>query len=136
MTMSQPSTFMGFVNGYKASNIATNLSKYNFIINEINTYLKKIRTLSNKNKNYSLSEEIEKMILNLDNPSEEIQLKILILGESLKLALNLYKKIINDKNNQNLKELFLKIIYHYLELASITEDTKIREKAIEIGKIF
>jgi len=114
--------FSGFLNDYKAQNLANTSDTANF-------HWSKLREQANLLEHEYISENellSLKKILNEQFTIRQLQL----LGEALKSLISVStSKIFEDKNAKGL-------MYHFFEAAEITADSVSLSTAIEIGEIF
>ena len=125
------SRLSGFVNSYKASNIANIESSIRFHMDEIKNKLSELLAMEIDNRDLFVLLQKSYYIL---NESTLDYFDILIqFGESFKTSIIISKTenipgILTDSRMKM-------IVYHYLELAEKLEDRRVNSLAIEIGEL-
>lgn len=126
------SSFAGFLDGYKSSNIASNESVINYKIDEILDLLKGINSLvDDAELNHIFNRNIS--LLQQKRTSDLVDI-LVSFGESLKSNINLLNKI--SEGNGNIKEKVRKIVLNFAELAKMSEDGVLINIAINLGSNF
>lgn len=130
------SSFARFLEGYKSRNIGSIEHNINFKINEIinisNKIIKQADTAKDKPELiYVLKRSVS--ILR-EKKVDDIISQLYSYGESLKTNINTIK--VAQENNETVKEMLSKLIYNFVELAKMSEDRRLIDLAIEIGKNF
>ncbi len=132
---SKKSNFSGFLDGYKANNLASMSSTFRYKKIEMKEHVDSILMILSQNPSpqaEKLKNEFKAFNSNLIYNLDSFDV-LLNLGESLGLIITSYKnleKTIKDLLYNDIK----KIVYHYIDLAKKSEDTKTIEMAIEIGE--
>lgn len=128
------SGLIGFLEGYKASNIASVEPTLEYHFDEIKdriNHLNDDKTL----KSLIFTKMLLRSLLIIDKQNIETFDKTLKFGESLKSAVFIAKGSDEfDKITHNV--LIRSIIFHFLELADNIDDKKINDIAIQIGESF
>jgi len=114
--------FSGFLDGYKAQNLANTLDTANFHWSKL---LEQANLLATEN---NLENELLSLKEILQEPFSTIQLQL--VGEALKALISV--STIKILENKNVK----RFMYHYFEAAEITADSVSLNTAIDIGEIF
>jgi len=133
----QKSSFAGFLDGYKASNIASAASSMNFHFVEIALELvTAINNLTGDPSNSEVVRSLERsrdLLANVDKDNPIPQ--FISLSEALEIVIDLYFKLSPETQKlvgSNIK----KIIYHLLSVADKANDKGLLSVAIELGERF
>jgi len=118
--------FSNFIGDLKASNIASNISSLDFYSQQICLLLDMIKTNNNSiaEKNIIISKKVFEQINEKDY--NEIINRYIRFGDSFQIILSELKK------TENLKYL-KKIAIHYLDIAKLTRDERVKKLAFEIA---
>lgn len=114
--------FSGFLDGYKAQNLANTSDTVNFHWSKLR---EQADSLVHEN---TLGNELSSLKKILEEPFSVRQLQL--VGEALKALISVSTSTILE--NKNAKGL----IYHYFEAAEITADSASLRTAIDIGEMF
>lgn len=126
------SRLSGFIDGYKASNIASLESSIKYHFGEIKEKIQSIISSNEANKEFLNS--LEKAYKILDDSDLDYFDKLIQFGETFKTTILMIKtENLAEKLSQNSMKM---IVYHYLELAEKIEDKRINTLAIAIGELF
>ena len=126
------SRLSGFINGYKASNIANLESSTKYHFGEIKDKIQSI--ISSEKANTEFVNSLEKAYKILDDSDLDYFDKLIQFGEAFKTTIFMIK---TDDLAENLRQNRMKmIVYHYLELAEKIGDKRINTLAITIGELF
>ncbi len=121
----------GFINGYKASNIARIESSIKYHVGEINDKVKSL--IGDNNIDDEILNPLKKISYILDDADSNYTDILIQFGEAFKLTILLCK---NKNMDDVLNDPKIKmIIYHYLELAEKIEDKRLNNLAIAIGEL-
>jgi len=130
------SGFAGFLDGYKAHNIAVSTSTVNFHFEEIKNAIEDICVSQhNKNAPDELIALLERLRILMNQPSDNIIPIAVSIGETIKTILFISKKT-GDPSSLYSEERMKRLIYHYLELAELVEDKTVSDLAISIGELY
>jgi hypothetical protein len=135
--MSEKSTgFAGFLDGFKARNIAVSASSVTYHFDEMRSAVSVIIT-SQRSKNVSneILDLLDKLDKTLSNNQQDLLSMAISCGELLKTMLMISKQS-GDPSKLLSEDKMKRLIYHYLEFAEITEDKIVGDLAIEIAEIF
>lgn len=124
------SRLSGFVDGFRASNIASLESSIKYHLNEIETRILLIQSESNIQELSLYSSKALKILK--DSYSDYID-RLIQLGEALKAIVIIGK--ISNLGDSGFSNHIKMIVYHYIELAEKLEDKRINSLAIEIGEL-
>lgn len=126
------SRLSGFIDGYKASNIASLESSIKYHFGEIKEKIQSI--ISSEGANKELLNSLKKAHSILDESDLDYFDKLIQFGEALKTTILVIKTehLAEKLNDPRMKM----IVYHYLELAEKIEDKRINTLAIAIGESF
>lgn len=126
------SRLSGFIDGYKASNIASLESSIKYHLGEIKENIQSI--ISSEGVNKELLNSLKKAHSILDESDLDYFDKLIQFGEALKTTVLVTKtEHLAEKLNDPMMKM---IVYHYLELAEKIEDKRINTLAIAIGGLF
>ena len=131
------SSITGFMNGYKAGNLSSLASLFNFKKAEIGSHLDNLfynfpdDSTTEAKKFYS---EIKSLKITLHSGLDSFDTMV-SLGESINIMVNTYKSLNNPTKEIVLPDL-KKIAYHFIDLAKRAEDQKVIDVAIKIGEKF
>lgn len=121
--------FSGFLDGYKAQNIATTSSAAEFHFGQIAKQAKVLEGIlpdsSSQNIFHFIHEKSE-----LQKPTESLG----ALGEAIKTVIA--TNVNNQRNELIASDDFKKLVYHFLELAELSRDNSILDLAIDVGNLF
>lgn len=123
--------FAGFLEGYKASNIASSETAIEYYLNEMQEKIQSI--LSQREVLKCPFGELEKLSDIINEPNTNYISKYTKIGESLKTIV-LEEKNSPCANNFLTNEKMKKIVYNFLELAEKSEDKQVSSIAIEIAE--
>ncbi len=131
------SSFAGFLDGYKSRNIASIETPLQYRLNEITDLIDVLITDIRKSKNNPELLFVLQRNQNLlkDRNRHDLMEVLFSFGESLKGDLLIINTKVSDDKGF-IKEKIRKIIYNFLELAKLSEDTKLINLAITIGENF
>ena len=136
-TEEQKSSFAGFLDGYKASNIASAAGSIHFHLGEIALELANvINNLKPDPANSDFIRSLERsrdLLANVDKDNPIPQ--FISLSEALEIVIDLYFKLSPETQKlvgSNIK----KIIYHLLSVADKANDKGLLSVAIELGERF
>lgn len=125
------SSFIGFLDGYKAKNIAAMKPSLDYNLEEIDYNLNILIDLLEKDKNNSdLISSLKRSKAKLKSDKNILEIAT-IFGESL-----LNNFLLFEHANKNKKDIFVllkKIIYNYVEFAKKSEDNRIIDLAKRIA---
>jgi len=122
------SSFGGFIDGYKSSNIA---SIEGILLNKIGELVELLESAKELNNNgeEELTYFINKSLIVLKNKNKSDVIDLLItFGESLKLNISIL-----SRSTGQVKEKVRKIIYNFVDAAKMSEDSTLINLAITIG---
>jgi hypothetical protein len=132
----KPTALAGFLNGYKARNIAASMSSVTYHFTEMrNAIVNILASQHEKNAAVELVDTLGRLSQMLSSKQDDILSSAISFGEELKTIL-LISKENGDPTGLLQEEKLKRIIYHYLEFAELSEDTKVRDLAIAIAEIF
>lgn len=129
------SNISGFIDGYKAGNLSLMSNQFYIKRNDITFHIDNILNSlkdQNSDKNKNFETEIRSLKSSLLYGLDSFD-SWQILGESLKSLLNSYKNLDEQTQNLLLSDI-KKIIYHFIDLAKKSEESKLIEIAIEVGE--
>ncbi len=128
--------FAGFLDGYKARNIAASASSVTYHFGEKKNAVTDILA-SQRSKNAP-----EELLASLNRLSQVLSDKLgdflsaaVSCGEVLKTIL-LMSKQNGDPTALLAEEKMKRLVYHYLEFAELSEDKTVRDLAITIAEVF
>lgn len=118
--------FSNFIGDLKSSNIASNITSLNFYSEQIGLLLNEINPVDNTvvKKNIEDSKEIIKKTLN-DNSSELTE-DYIKFGDTL-------KSMLFDLNTENNSKYLKKIAIHYLDIAKLIKDERVKNLSFAIA---
>jgi len=123
------SKLSGFLDGYKASNIANAESTLRYHIGEIKENIEEMLSAPNQDDEIILL--LKKSLKILNSGKLDLLSKFVEFGESFKTTIYMMKSV-SDFNKKKIKM----VVFHYLELAEKIEDKKLNSLAIEIAELF
>ena len=128
--------FSGFLDGYKASNIASSSSSVEYIFREMKHAIEDI-LISQRSKNApdQLISYLTQLSSVLSESHANVFQRAVSCGEILKTIL-LISKQYGDPSALLSEEKMKLLVYHYLDFAEISEDKTVRDLAISIGEMF
>lgn len=130
------SSFAGFHDGYKASNIASIEPTLKIHLKEILAQITALLdVLKRKNKSEELIELLKRSHEILNNESIQILERSLSFGETFSIYLDMHKQTIGASDSE-INQKVKKIIYNFLTLAEKSEDTNLSSLAIKLGENF
>jgi hypothetical protein len=132
----KPTAFAGFLDGYKARNIAVSTSSVTYHFEEMRNATTDILSAQRlKNAPKELLARLDHLAKMLSPTQDDFLSLAISCGEELKTILLISKE--NGDPTELLKEVKMKrLVYHYLEFAELSEDKQIGDLAIAIAEIF
>ena len=128
--------FAGFLDGFKARNIATSASSVSFQFGEMKESASEL--LDSQRANSAPQESIlllERLIQAITSSPEDFLATGVICGEAIKTLLLISKN--NGDPSKLLSEIKMKrLVFHFLEFAELSGDKSIGDLAITIGELF
>ena len=128
------SSFAGFLNGYKARNIASIAPTLQVHVDEITNNINVLIDLMiTHKKSDELINLLKKSYTLLQRYDDDLLRRLLFFAEMFNIYIDLHKELI-DKEDTDINQRVKKIIYHLLALAEISEDKKLSSLAINVGE--
>lgn len=124
---SKEKKFSNFIGDLKSSNIASNITSLNFYSKQIGLLLNEIKPVENNavvKKNIEDSKEIIKNTLS-DN-SSKLTNDYIRFGDTL-------KSMLSDLNTEENSKYLKKIAVHYLDIAKLTKDERVKNLSFIIA---
>ena len=130
------SSFSGFLDGYRASNITSNEPAINLHIEGILSHAQGLIDLLTINrKDQELIDALKKSYYLLQTGSVSISERLPLFAEAFSIYLDLHRQTIG-KDEIEINQKVRKIVYHVLSIAEIIEDSRLSSFAIKVGESF
>ncbi|MBI9082979.1 MAG: hypothetical protein JEZ11_05230 [Desulfobacterales bacterium] len=126
------SNFSGFIDGYKAGNLATFSATFRRKKSEMDKFVEMI--IENEKE---AEKEVTDHLMSLSNLLKSIAEDyegLYLIGDKL-LFIITFKDFSDKLKGENIFPLFKKVVYNFVELAKCSEDPKAMDIAISIGNI-
>jgi hypothetical protein len=124
------SSFGGFLDGYKASNIASIETALNYHLKEIISLLEEIAQITS-DENVDVTNFLNRSLIEVKNIDIDIIERSISLGELINTFITIYRETIKKiQIQQKLKN----ITFHFLSLAEKSQDKELLSIAVKIGE--